>query len=88
MLSSFSKSGLTVNILNWETFTNSKGQLDSLLIAEVLYNSEKRIDTISGDMLTYLLSVSDKLGFKSSNFDVQNNIPSLHYAEAYYDLIV
>jgi len=88
MLSTFSKSGLTVEILGWTTYKDTEGNNNSYLTADVTFEGNTRTDKIEGEMLTYILKNADFLGLRQANGDVQKNIPSNHYAEAYYDIIL
>jgi len=87
MLSSYSKDGLTIEVLKWDAFKNEEGSLDSHLIANVLFNGETREDIIEGPLLDYILKVSSDIGFKEAQYNEQDNKPHLYYAEAYYDII-
>jgi len=88
MLSTYTKSGLTVEVTDWTPFTNDKGEKDSYLNANVIYEGNSRLDKIEGEMLSYVLKNADYLGLRAANGDIQLNIPSKYYAEAYYDIIL
>ena len=88
MLSTFSKDNLTVDIKDWTSFTNNKGEKDSFLSAVVTYDGVSRNDKIDGEILKYVLKNADYLGIQAAEGNVQMNIPSRYYARAYYDIIV
>ncbi len=83
MLSTYSKNGLTVNVVRWEGDPKN-----CYLIAEVIINNLVTQETIEGDQLYYVLKVASELGLKASNGDVQLNQPHKFYAEVYYDIII